>query len=331
MTARTIELVRSANLIVHELLALKAGEHLAIVCDSHSVMEMVHAIAGESLTVGAEYTILQMPSRTVSRKNELTPLIELALEGADAMVGLTGSCGAPTYAACVKRLLDEKKLRSMSMVMRDVENFTSGGALADYKALRIEGEHLARIWAKGSVMHITSPAGTDICAPIEAQDVIVECGYADRPGLEAGFSDGEVSSRPVEGTAEGIIVVDGPIAQIGRPETPIRLTVEKGLVTRVEGASPQAIQLREIIETLENARNIAEFGIGLNPACRRNGQFQEEKKARGLVHIAIGDNIFYGGTVTCAVHMDMVQYAPTVMLDDLCLVRDGRVLDSAVR
>ena len=66
--------------------------------------------------------------------------------------------------------------------------------------------------------------------------------------------------------------------------------------------------------------------IGLNPASRRNGDFEEEKKARGCVHVAIGDNIFYGGTVQCQVHMDMVLYDPTVHLDDQVVVANGVVL-----
>ena len=59
-------------------------------------------------------------------------------------------------------------------------------------------------------MHITTDAGTDIVAPIGADEVVVECGYATEPGKNAAFSDGEVSSRPLEGKAEGVIMIDGP-------------------------------------------------------------------------------------------------------------------------
>ena len=93
----------------------------------------------------------------------------------------------------------------------------------------------------------------------------------------------------------------------------------------VEGGA-RAERLREIVESVADADNIAEIGIGLNAACRRNGDFEEEKKARGLVHVAIGDNVFYGGRVECAVHMDMVLYEPTVWLDDRAVVRAGEVL-----
>ena len=45
-----------------------------------------------------------------------------------------------------ERLLDARELRSISMVMRTLDNFTSGGALADYDALHVDGESLAAIW-----------------------------------------------------------------------------------------------------------------------------------------------------------------------------------------
>ena len=213
----------------------------------------------------------------------------------------------------------------MSMVMRDHEIFTQGGALADYKALYRDGERLANVWRTGKVMQITSPAGTNISAPIAAEDVIIECGYANKPGMEAAFSDGEVSSRPVEGTASGVIVVDGPMAVLGKLSEPIHLTVKAGKVVGLEGKGREAEQLRHILDTVRNSTNIAEFGIGLNPECRRNGRFEEEKKARGNVHIALGDNIFYGGTTESPVHMDMVIYRPTVTLDGTVLVSNGEV------
>ena len=311
--------------MVRRLLAVRAGEQVALVCDPHSEMEMVHALAGVIESLGAEFTVLMMPTRTAERKNELTPPIEKALEAADCLIGLTGSCGAPTYSRAVKHLFDEKRLRAISMVMRNLDNYTEGGARADYDALLVDGKRLAEIWRGATHVHLTSPAGTNLTAPIAGEAVMIECGFATEPGQEAAFSDGEVSQMPRAESAEGIIVVDGPIAHVGVPDDPITLHVSGGRVTSVIGNSPQAAALREIVHSIPHADNIAEIGIGLNPACRRNGDFEEEKKARGLVHVAIGDNIFYGGEVESPVHMDMVIYQPTVRLDDRTVVDAGVV------
>lgn len=325
MKPEIIDALYSANLIVRRLLAVQAGEQVALVCDAQSEMAMAYALAGVIESVGAEYTIMMMPSRRMGRKNELTPVIEQGLGAADCLIGLTASCGAPTYSTAVKRLFQKKQLRSISMVMRSMDNFTQGGARADYDALYEEGQQLAALWQSAEQIHVTTPAGTDLHAPIAGEVVIVECGFATEPGQEAAFSDGEVSQMPRENCAEGVIVVDGPVAHIGSPASPIRLLVSSGRVTRVEGESPQANELRTILSSVENAANIAEIGIGLNPMSRRNGDFEEEKKARGNVHIALGDNIFYGGNIQCAVHMDMVLYRPTVLLDGQVVVDSGEV------
>ena len=325
MTLATIDVVQSANLVGRELLAIRPGENVAIVCDDHSAMEMVHALAGVARGAGAECVILHQPSRPPERKNELSPMVEAAFEKTDVLISLTGSGGAPAYAARVKELLKAKRLRTMSMVMRELSNFTSGGALANYRELYAEGLALASLWAAGRRMRITTEVGTDIAAPIAADEVIVECGYATEPGTNAAFSDGEVSSRPLEGEAEGMFVIDGPGAGIARPATPIRVEVRGGRAVSVSGDGPEAARLRQIVDTVANADNIAEFGIGLNGASLRNGSFQEEKKARGNVHIALGDNIYYGGTVRSPVHLDMVIYRPTVRLDDCVLVENGVV------
>jgi leucyl aminopeptidase (aminopeptidase T) len=330
LNPRIIDVTRSADLIIRRLLAVKPGEQVALVCDPHTEMAMAYALAGATESVGAEYTIMMMPTRTTERKNDLTPVIEKGLEAADCLIGLTGSCGAPTYATAVKRLYNEKRLRAISMVMRTLDNFTEGGARADYDALYAEGQQLAAIWREAAHIQLTTPAGTDLHAPIAGETVIIECGFALEPGLEAAFSDGEVSQMPRQGRAEGILVVDGPIAHLGRLDSPITMQVSHGRVTEVQGDCRQADELRHIIETIPNAANIAEIGIGLNAACRRNGDFEEEKKGRGNVHVALGDNVFYGGDVHSPVHMDMVLYRPTVRLDERVVVEKGVVIGDLI-
>lgn len=325
MNPQSIELVKSAELIVRRLLAVQPGENVMIVCDPGSEMAMAYTLAGIIESAGAEYTIAIMPRRDSAEANDLNPMIEHGLQATDCLIGLTRFSGAPTYAQAVKKLYDAKRLRTMSMVFRGMENFTSGGALADYDALLIEGERLAQLWETGHRIRVTTRAGTDLFATIGTHKPIVECGFATQSGQEGAFPDGEVSQGPDEGTAEGIIVVDGPICYLGAPQRPLTLHVVGGRVADVEGDDHVANELRRIVSTIPNADNIAEIGIGLNGWCLRNGDFEEEKKGRGNVHIALGDNIFYGGQTRSAVHMDMVLYEPTVTIDGEAVAIRGEV------
>jgi leucyl aminopeptidase (aminopeptidase T) len=265
-----------------------------------------------------------MPSRPVEASLKMTKFIDRGLEAADVMIGLTRASGAACYSPTVSRLRKEKGLRFLSMVLRDLDIWTKGGATANYHEILEVGKRLQDIWSKGTEIRLTSKKGTDLTAKIDGAPPFIEAGFANQPGLTAAFSDGEVSQGPVEGSAEGVVVVDGPIAHVGLPATPVRLEIKGGKVVRIRGDEKGSRQLRDIVENVDDADNFAEIGIGLNPKCRPNGDFEEEKKRLGNVHIAIGRNTGgYGGTIACMVHLDMVIYEATVRTDKDVLLQDG--------
>jgi leucyl aminopeptidase (aminopeptidase T) len=324
MSFRVIDAIKSADMIVRELLAIQPGEEVVLVADPETDMEMVQAISGIAQAVGAECSIVIMPSRPVEESLQMTRFIDKGLEAADVMIGMTRASGAACYSPTVSRLRREKKIRFLSMVLRDLDIWTKGGATADYREILENGQRLQSAWSEGTDIHLTSEKGTDLTAKITGAPPFVEAGFANQPGLTAAFSDGEVSQGPVEGSAEGLVVVDGPIAHVGLPATPIRLEIKAGKIVRIEGDEKASRQLREIVENVEGADNFAEIGIGLNPKCRPNGDFEEEKKRLGNVHIAIGRNTGgYGGTIACMVHLDMVIYDATVKTDKDVLLQDG--------
>src|SRR6185369_11405562 len=78
-------------------------------------------------------------------------------------------------------------------------------------------------------------------------------------------------------------------------------------------------------------RNIAELGIGTNDQASRPGNILEAEKILGTVHIALGDNSGFGGTVSTPFHEDYVFYSPTlhaVMADGsrIPLLENGNLL-----
>ncbi len=325
-TNRVIDAIKSADLIVRKLLAIQPGEEIVLVGDPETDMEMLHALAGVIQSVGAEYTIAIMPTRPTEASLQMTKFIDKGLEAADVIIGMTAASGAACYSHIIGKLRKKTGLRQYSMVLRDLDIWTKGGATADYGELRKVGEKLREVWARGSEIYLSSPKGTDLKAKLGQAPPFIEAGFATGLGDEAAFSDGEVSLGPNEGTAEGVVVVDGPVAHLELPATPIRLEIEKGRVVKIEGDVRGAQELRDIVENVKDADNFAEVGIGLNPNCRRNGKFEEEKKRLGNVHIALGRNTGgYGGNIACMVHLDMVIYEATVKTDKDVLLQDGRL------
>lgn len=120
---------------------------------------------------------------------------------------------------------------------------------------------------------------------------------------------------PVEGTAQGLLVIDGALAGIGVLEKPLRIKVEAGQAVAV-GGGREARLLEDIFTRYGPAsRNIAELGIGLNPLARLTGNVLEDEKVRGTVHIALGDNSTFGGQIETPSHLDGILLQPRLRVD----------------
>ncbi len=323
---KIVDAIKSSDMIVRELLAVQPGEEVVLVGDPDTDIEMMQALAGVVQSVGAEYNMVIMPTRPPETSLTMTRFIEKGLEDADVFIGLTAASGAACYSPVVQRMRKKRGLRQLSMVLRDLDIWTKGGATADYAAMMKDGIRLKEAWSGARTIHLTSPAGTDLKAELGDSAPFIECGYAKGPGDEGAFSDGEVSLGPNQGTPEGIVVIDGPSAYIGQPATPLKLTFKAGRLVDIAGDMRAGRALRDIVDRVEGADNFAEIGIGLNRASRKEGKFEEEKKAYGTIHIALGRNTGgYGGTVDAQIHIDMVFYNGTVETDKGFLLKDGQL------
>ena len=316
-----------AEKIIGNLLAVKEGEEVLIAIDTETDMRMAQAFAAAAKNHGADFLIAMMPARTKDESTTIPKSLESAMLGCDVFIPMTKASGAPAYNLQMKALLREKKIRECCMVLRDIDNYIHGGALADYEAVYADGVAMQGKWWHKKHAHVTSPAGTDLSFDMIDMMPIIECGIAREPGLSMAFSDGEVSLGPVEGTMNGTMVLDGPMCYYGLPTTPVKLRIENGRVAEILGGDPKICkELDRLFKEVVNSDNIAEIGIGLNPTSLFNGDFEEEKKARGTIHFALGNGLYYDQSVDCQVHIDMVLYNTTVVFDGETFVKDGKVV-----
>lgn len=327
-----IQAMKSAHKIISSLLAVKPGEDVLIGVDPATDVRMTNALCSAVEICGAEFSVLMMPVRGKDKARTVTKPYEAALEKCDVHIGMTRASGASIYIPNIKTLMDAKKIRECSIVMRDINNFTKGGALADYEKIYADGLALQKIWRGKKEAKVTTPAGTDVTMQMVQMEPIIECGVARNFGEAMAFSDGEVSIGPIPHTMNGIIAIDGPICYYGQTANePIKLKIVNGRVSEILSGDPKICkELRRLFDEVENAVNIAEIGIGLNPSCLFNGDFEEEKKARGTVHFALGDGNYYGQSKEdgshSQVHIDMIQYNPTIYFDDMLIEKDGKVV-----
>ena len=142
------------------------------------------------------------------------------------------------------------------------------------------------------------------------------------------FPTGEMNVAPVEGSANGKLVIDLTMHHIGRLASPIELYVKHGRIVRIEGGA-DARTLRDYLETYgdENAYMCpAEASVGVNAKAVVRGIQREDKNIYGSMHFGLGTNIDVGGSIKSKIHMDGVILEPTLYVDGKMTIQDGRFL-----
>lgn len=201
------------------------------------------------------------------------------------------------------------------------------GMNADYNAISKRSIKLKKILEKGNEIRVTAPAGTDITFKIKGRTAIASKGLFHKKGESGNLPTGETFLAPVEGTANGVFVVDGSMAGLGLiGNVNIKVEVEDGFATKITGGAP-AKKLKKMLDDVgKGARNIAEFGIGTNDSAKLSGILLEDEKVMGTIHIAVGNNITMGGTFNVPIHLDGVIKKPTLWMDGKLLMKDGKLL-----
>ncbi len=148
-----------------------------------------------------------------------------------------------------------------------------------------------------------------------------------KKGESGNLPTGETYNAPIEGTTNGIFVVDGSMAGLGLiGDVNIKIEVKDGFAVKITGGRP-AKKLNDMLDAVgKGARNIAEFGIGTNDSAKLSGILLEDEKVMGTVHLALGNNITMGGTFNVPIHLDGIIKKPTVYLDDKLLMKSGKLL-----
>ena len=207
--------------------------------------------------------------------------------------------------------------RYASMPLFDV-SMLEGSMNIDWKALARITKTLAGIIDKAEYIHIKTPNGTSLSLSKKGRKALPDTGILTRRGSFGNLPAGEVYIAPVEGTATGRLVLEwAPTRQL---LSPITLQIKDGFVVEVTGDEVYVTYLRKKLAEKKENGNIAELGIGTNSAAKRPDNILESEKILGTIHIALGDNSSFGGTVKTPFHQDFVFFKPTVTL----VLGDGR-------
>ncbi|RME08972.1 MAG: aminopeptidase, partial [Aquificota bacterium] len=209
-----------------------------------------------------------------------------------------------------KALTEGFGCRYASMPLFEPHMFT-GPMQVDWNYVASLSIDVADMLSEAEWVHVEGE-GTDMEFSVKERRAIADTGLFHLKGQYGNLPAGEAFVAPIENSAFGRLTITyGPDRRLERP---ITLKFRNGCVEEIEGFEPYRYYLEEVFKTYDNARIIAEFGVGTNPGARRPDNVLEAEKILGTVHIAIGDNHTFGGTNRVSFHTDYVVFEPQVTI-----------------
>jgi leucyl aminopeptidase (aminopeptidase T) len=313
------DLERAVTAVIRDCLGVQEGEEVLVVANPGTIGlgERLRAEAGR---LGAD-GVLALIAERETHGTEPPASVAAAMAAADVVLCPTLQSLSHTEA---RRNATDAGVR-VATLPGVTEEMLARVMSADVEGLRRKGAAIAERLTAGTEARITSAKGSDLRLGLGDREGLPDAGDLTARGAFGNLPCGEGFIAPIEGTAEGTLVVDGTIAGIGRVSEPVTLTVEDGNLVAAEGAEGE--RLLEILRPHgENATNVAELGIGTNEKAILTGELLEDEKILGTCHVAFGASAAIGGTIQVPVHLDCVVLEPDVSVDGEPLVRGGELL-----
>ena len=240
----------------------------------------------------------------------------------DALLGLTKYSFSHTQ---FRQMLCESGIRAATMPRVELTMFT-GVMRADWPEVARRSIAVAEALSRATAARIRSGGGRLLTFSLGGRSGMADTGILARPGAFGNLPGGEAFIAPVEGTASGSVCV-GPGSN---PEAGVFI-FEHGRMVEIEGDVPRRAVLDDIFARHPEARNLAELGVGTNERAEDPTHILEAEKILGTVHLAVGDNSTFGGTVRVPFHDDFVVFRPTLILVDAegneqMILEDGRLI-----
>ena len=311
------DLSKAVHAVVRDCLGVKANEEVLIICNPATLV-LGEAMRAEAEVVGAE-SVLAVMSERASHAGEPPTTLAAAMVNADVVLAPTVQSLSHTAA---RKLASESGTRIATLPGATTEMLARVMS-DDMPELRRRGGRVAEILDHGTEARITCDHGSDLRLGLQGRTAIPDAGELAHDGAFGNLPCGEGFIAPA--TAEGILVVDGSIAGVGRVGDPVRLTIEDGHLVDATGPEGEAL-MRLLTAHGPDGTNVAELGIGTNSKAILTGNILEDEKIYGTAHVAFGASAAIGGNIQVPVLLDVVSLRPEVTVDGRPLVLEGELL-----
>lgn len=306
-----------AKVAVSACMGVRKGEKVMVLVDP--TKESVGSSLFEAaLEVGADAVLVKIPPQTHDNQELPVPVARMMRE-MDVIFAPTERSISHTVA---RRTASRDGVRIATMPGITEEMLREGGMTADFKEIQKEAKRLSKRFKGSRRIRIVSEHGTNLSLDVRGRLWFSEdTGICHRRGEFTNLPAGEIFVSPVEGTAEGLLVVDGSFK--GLVQEPVEMEITGGYAVKIRGATDV---VRELNKGGKEGRNVAKLGIGLNPKAHIIGKELEDSKMLGAISIGFGDNFRFGGKVKCPIYIESVSTGVSLALDNQVVIKKGKIL-----
>ena len=297
---------------LEHLFKLTINDNILIVTDTYSA-EIAGAFKNAGVEKGCSVSIYKID-------NDKRPLqkipaeLETLLHGKTIVLNIIKSFPEEiSFRIKWIHKVEENKIIRMGHMPGITEEMMLNSVNVDFVGMKTTAGKLIESLENAVQLHITTDAGTDILLGVAGRKFIGDIEI--NPGKMCNIPCGEIYCAPLESEANGVIVFDASIGDIGLLKQPLKVYVKAGRITKFESNDKELEKrITELTDVDDEARVIGELGIGVNPGARITGNMLEDEKSLGTSHIAFGNNADFvgGGKNNSKIHRDYLFYRPTI-------------------
>lgn len=335
--------LKGARKVLSECISLKPGDVLALFWDETTaeLAEMILEVARDlKLETRSRYVTLAEQTKFSSNEG-LSPEDREALDSARGILTCISNHVAGTaYRRELIRVGTDGGKRfghmpgaNLSVLVRALN--------IDYAEASSRCDDLALALTLGESVRLRTYAPSNDGSPEQPFDLNFQIGGLHRSAITStgiiplgtwgNLPGGETFIAPIEGTAEGVFVLNGAFTNyVIEPPASLLLHFQKGRLVRVEGTPVEETAFNKILDFARGLGDsfydsLAELGIGVNRGIKElTGNALFDEKCYGTAHIAIGDSSRYGGLYSSRIHEDLISRRPSLWVDDKIILDRGQ-------
>ena len=233
--------MESINKYLDLVKVIKPGDRVLIIADNEGRSMWIGQLTMNLVSQKGNEAVLSIINPPQYKSQEPPQSVAAAMVNVDTIIRVTDD-QAPLVHTSARHNATSKGIKYCLLKLHELDlNLTE----EDLKQIIDRTEKLAKMLENSDKVRVTTPKGTDVTFSVKG-----------RPGLAAHCMGlmavephyAESAIPPIEGTMEGLIVVDVAFVDWNYLlREPIKMTIKKGRVTDISGSKQEVDKLKEII------------------------------------------------------------------------------------